>query len=107
MLEIKGTMNDLPINGVVEPDFLEYLKKTFRKWNQYHEEGVSLGGREIASLSNVVMGARLNSRYGFEVSTNRGMDEDGEEQYSLTIYRNQEEKEKNKQLYHFETKIHR
>ena len=39
-----------PINGVVEPDFLEYLKETFRKWQQYHEEGVALGSREIAKL---------------------------------------------------------
>ena len=53
-----------PINGVVEPDFLEYLKETFRKWQQYHKEGVTLGSREIAKLSNMVAGARLNSRLG-------------------------------------------
>ena len=63
-----------PINGVVEPDFLEYLKETFRKWQQYHEEGVTLGSREIAKLSNVVEGARINSRFGFEKFANRFTD---------------------------------
>ena len=59
-----------PINGVVEPDFLEYLKETFRKWQQYHEEG--------------------------------------QEWFSLMIYKNREEMEVDAQpLYHFTTRIHK
>lgn len=97
-----------PINGVVEPDFLEYLKETFRKWQQYHKEGVALGNREIAKLSNVVAGARLNSRFGFEKFANRFTDEEGQEWFSLLIYKNREEMEIDAEpLYLFATKIHR
>ena len=97
-----------PINGVVEPDFLEYLKETFRKWQQYHEEGVALGNREIAKLSNVVAGARLNSRFGFEKFAQRFTDDDGQEWFSLLIYKNQEELEIDAEpLYCFASRIHR
>jgi hypothetical protein len=97
-----------PINGVVEPDFLEYLKETFRKWQQYHEEGVTLGSREIAKLSNVVEGARINSRFGFEKFANRFTDEEGEEWFSLMIYKNREEMEIDAEpLYCFASRIHR
>lgn len=97
-----------PINGVVEPDFLEYLKETFRKWQQYHKEGVALGSREIAKLSNVVEGARINSRFGFEKFANRFTDEEGQEWFSLLIYKNREEMEIDAEpLYLFATKIHR
>lgn len=98
----------MPINGVVEPDFLEYLKKTFRKWKQYHEEGVTLGSREIAKLSNVVNGARLNSHFGFEKFTHRFTDGEGQEWFSLMIYKNREEMENDAEpLYHFAAQIHR
>ncbi len=97
-----------PINGVVEPDFLEYLKETFRKWQQYHKEGVALGSREIAKLSNVVDGARINSRFGFEKFANRFTDEEGQEWFSLMIYKNREEMEIDVEpLFHFATKIQR
>ena len=97
-----------PINGVVEPDFLEYLKETFRKWQQYHEEGVALGNREIAKLSNVVAGARLNSRFGFEKLARRFTDEEGEEWFCLMIYKNREELEIDADpLYCFASRIHR
>ena len=97
-----------PINGVVEPDFLEYLKETFRKWQQYHEEGVTLGSREIAKLSNVVEGARINSRFGFEKFAHHFTDEEGEEWFSLMIYKNREEMEIDAEpLYCFASRIHR
>lgn len=96
-----------PINGVVEPDFLEYLKETFKKWQQYHKEGVTLGSREIAKLSNIVDGARLNARFGFEKFTHRFTDNEGQEWFSLMIYKNREEMELDAEpLYHFTTKIH-
>ena len=97
-----------PINGVVEPDFLEYLKETFKKWQQYHSEGVELGGREIAKLSNMVDGARMNSRFGFEKFTHYFTDKEGQELFSLMIYKNREEMEIDAEpLFHFTTKIHR
>ncbi len=97
-----------PINGVVEPDFLEYLKETFRKWQQYYREGVTLGSREIAMLSNVVTGAKMNARFGFEKYAQHFMDEDGQEWFSLMIYRNREELEIDTEpLYCFATKIYK
>ena len=106
--EEKNYKSYTPINGVVEPDFLEYLKETFRKWQQYHEEGVTLGSREIAKLSNVVEGARINSRFGFEKFAHRFTDEEGEEWFSLMIYKNREEMEIDAEpLYCFASRIYR
>jgi hypothetical protein len=100
--------NYAPINGVVEPDFLEYLKETFKKWQQYHSEGVALGGREIAKLSNMVDGARMNSRFGFEKFTHHFTDKEGQEWFSLMIYKNREEMEIDAEpLFYFTTKINR
>lgn len=61
-----------PLNGIMEPDFLEYLDKTFKRWQQLADQGVTLGSREIAKLTDTVYGARLNARYGFEAITHRG-----------------------------------
>ena len=48
MEAVKG---NAPINGVVEPDFLEYLEKQFKRWQQLAENGVALGSREVAKLT--------------------------------------------------------
>ena len=95
-----------PISGIVEPDFLEHIKMTFRRWQQYHEEGVPLGSREIAKLSNMLEGARMNSRFGFAESVQRFTDEDGEEWIHLLIYPNGDEMKAGAEpLYHFGTRI--
>lgn len=99
--------NMIPTNGIVEPDFLEYLTKTFKHWQQLHTEGVTLGGREIAKLTATVQGAKLNARFGFEAVTNRGTDDEGQERFTLMIYKNREAEEAGKPLYHFSTQIHR
>lgn len=96
-----------PINGVVEPDFLEYLKKTFQGYQQYFEEGVTLGTREIAKLQERVMGAKLNSRFGFEVVAHRGLDDEDQDRFTLMIYKNREAVENDPPLYHFTTPIYR
>ena len=96
-----------PINGVVEPDFLEYLKKTFQGWQQYFKEGVTLGSREIAKLTDTVYGAKLNARYGFEAVARREPDEEGQDRFTLMIYKNREAVENDPPLYHFTTPIHR
>lgn len=99
--------NYQPVNGVVEPDFLEYLKETFRKWQQYHKEGVALGSREVARLSNVVAGAKMNSRFGFESFIMRFPDEEGQKWFSLMIYKNREEMKAGADpIYCFAAKIH-
>ncbi|MBQ6994987.1 MAG: hypothetical protein IJN64_10945 [Lachnospiraceae bacterium] len=96
-----------PINGVVEPDFLEYLKKTFQKWQQNFEERVTTGTREIAKLQERVMGAKLNSRYGFEAIARRDLDDEGQDCFTLMIYKNREAVVSEPPLYHFTVKIYR
>lgn len=96
-----------PLNGIVEPDFLEYLDKTFKRWQQLADQGVTLGSREIAKLTDTIYGARLNARYGFEVITNRGPDEEGQEHFTVMFYRNREVAETEKPLYTFSTPIYR
>lgn len=97
-----------PVSGIVEPDFLEHLKETFRRWQQYHREGVPLGCREIGRLSSVVDGARLNSHSGFEKSVQRFTDEGGQEWISLLIYRSRDEmKAEAEPLYRFAVRIHK
>ena len=96
-----------PLNGIVEPDFLEYLDKTFKRWQQLAAQGVTLGSREIAKLTETVYGAKLNARYGFEAVTRREPDEEGQDRFTLMIYKNREAVENDPPLYHFTTPIHR
>lgn len=96
----------MPTNGVIEPDFLEYLARTFDRWGKLPTEKVTLGTREISKFQDVLMGAKLNARFGFETATHRGIsDEDGKEHYTLLIYKNQKEKEAGNVLYSFDTEI--
>lgn len=96
-----------PLNGIVEPDFLEYLDKTFKRWQQLADQGVTLGRREIAKLTDTVYGAKLNARYGFEAVARREPDEEGQDRFTLMIYKNREAVENDPPLYHFTTPIHR
>lgn len=96
-----------PLNGIVEPDFLEYLDKTFKRWQQLAAQGVTLGSREIAKLTDTVYGAKLNARYGFEAVARREPDEEGQDRFTLMIYKNREAVENDPPLYHFTTPIHR
>ena len=96
-----------PLNGIVEPDFLEYLDKTFKRWQQLADRGVTLGSREIAKLTDTVYGAKLNARYGFEAVARRELDEEGQDRFTLMIYKNREAVENDPPLYHFTTPIHR
>lgn len=96
-----------PLNGIVEPDFLEYLDKTFKRWQQLATQGVTLGSREIAKLTDTVYGAKLNARYGFEAVARRELDEEGQDRFTLMIYKNREAVENDPPLYHFTTPIHR
>ena len=91
--------------GIVEPDFLEYLKKTFKRWEELHEKGVSVGSREISKFSATVQGAKLNARLGFETASQRWTDKEGQEHFTFMIYKNREAMEIENPLYHFETKI--
>lgn len=103
-----GKATWIPTNGVIEPDFLEYLTRTFDRWQKLNAEKVTLGTREIAKFQDILMGAKLNARYGFEAVPHRGIsDEDGKEHYTLLIYKNRETMEARKQLYSFDTEIYR
>ncbi|MDE6435681.1 MAG: hypothetical protein K2L07_15815 [Lachnospiraceae bacterium] len=95
------------IHDVLEPDFLEYLVQTFDRWQKLNDEKVTLGTREIAKFQDVLMGAKLNARYGFEAVHHRGIsDEDSKEHYTLLIYKNREAMESEKPLYSFDTIIY-
>ena len=104
---VNGHRSVTPLNGIVEPDFLEYLDKTFKRWQQLAAQGVTLGSREIAKLTDTVYGAKLNARYGFEAVTRREPDEEGQDRFTLMIYKNREAVENDPPLYHFTTPIHR
>lgn len=56
MEAVKG---NAPINGVVEPDFLEYLEKQFKRWQQLAENGVALGSREVAKLTDTYLRGKI------------------------------------------------
>lgn len=95
-----------PINGVVEPDFLKYLEDTFSRWNKLFDECVTLGMREISKFENVLIGANLNAHIGFEAYTHMGWDETtGRKHYTVLIFKNRREMEKEPPLYTFDTPI--
>ena len=96
-----------PFHGTMETDFLEYLDKTFKRWQQLADQGVTLGSREIAKLTDTVYGARLNARYGFEVTTHRGPDEEGQECFTIMFYKDKLAKKAERPLYTFGTPIYR
>lgn len=104
MEAVKG---NAPINGVVEPDFLEYLEKQFKRWQQLAENGVALGSREVAKLTDTIYGARLNARFGFEAVMHRGPDEEGQGHFTVLIYKNRDAAATEKPLYSFDTPIYR
>ena len=102
----KGEM--CPIKGRIEQNFLEYLVITFNRWQDLADEKVTLGTREIAKFENVVMGAKLNSCFGFETVIRREIsDKDNNDHYTLLIYKNQEMKEAKEPLFIFDTRIHK
>lgn len=96
----------IPINGVVEPDFLDYLNKKFKRWNNLYEQGNILGTREIVNFEATVQGAKLNAHFGFEPVSHRGRDAEGQECFTFSIYRNREAVKTGKPAYHFVTKIY-
>lgn len=53
------------------------------------------------------MGAKLNSRFGFEVVAHRGLDDEDQDRFTLMIYKNREAVENDPPLYHFTTPIYR
>lgn len=105
--KLEAVKGNAPINGVVEPDFLEYLEKQFKRWKQLAENGVALGSREVAKLTDTIYGARLNARFGFEAVMHRGPDEEGQEHFTVLIYKNRDAAATEKPLYSFDTPIYR
>lgn len=96
------------INGIIEPDFLQYLTQTFKDWKKLYEEKTALGTREIAKLQWIVYGAKCNAHIGFEVHSIRSFKEEtGQEHFSLWIFKNKEEMEAGKPLYTFDAPIYK
>ena len=61
----------------------------------------------LFKLTDTVYGAKLNARYGFEAVARREPDEEGQDRFTLMIYKNREAVENDPPLYHFTTPIHR
>lgn len=77
----------MPINNQIEPDFLEYIKETFKRWNILYIQGVTVGVRELNNFAFILKGASMNSHLGFKYKFNpRGMDEEGNPAIILKLY---------------------
>ena len=68
----------MPINNQIEPDFLEHIKSTFKRWRDLNTQGVTIGARELSNFAFTLKGASMNSHLGFKYNFNpRGTDADG------------------------------
>ena len=38
----------MPINNQIEPDFLEHIKSTFKRWRDLNTLGLTIGERELS-----------------------------------------------------------
>ena len=81
--------NMMPINNQIEPDFLEYIRKTFKHWEEVHGQRQAVGTRELNNFTFSLKGACMNSHLGFKYAFNpRGIDEDNNPAITLKIWTN-------------------
>jgi hypothetical protein len=79
----------LPINNQIEPDFLEYIKRTFKHWQDVNDQGQEVGVRELSNFAFTLKGAYMNSHFGFLYNFNpRGADADNNPAITLKIWTN-------------------
>ena len=77
----------MPINNQIEPDFLERIKSTFKRWRDLNTQGVTIGARELSNFAFTLKGASMNSHLGFKYNFNpRGTDTDGNPAITLKLY---------------------
>lgn len=77
----------MPINNQIEPDFLEHIKSTFKRWRDLNTQGVTIGARELSNFAFTLKGASMNSHLGFKYNFNpRGTDADGNPAITLKFY---------------------
>ena len=50
----------MPINNQIEPDFLEHIKSTFKRWRDLNTQGVTIGARELSNFAFTLKGASMN-----------------------------------------------
>ena len=60
----------MPINNQIEPDFLEHIKSTFKRWRDLNTQGVTIGARELSNFAFTLKGASMNSHLGFKYNFN-------------------------------------
>jgi len=76
-----------PINNQIEPDFLQFIKDTFKRWEEITAQGTAIGTRELSNFAFVLKGAAMNSHIGFVYNFNpRGESEAGALAIQLSIY---------------------
>lgn len=61
----------MPINNQIEPDFLEHIKSTFKRWRDLNTQGVTIGARELSNFAFTLKGASMNSHLGFAYNVQR------------------------------------
>lgn len=91
-MEEKAIKAMMPINNQIEPDFLEYIKRTFRRWRELNTQGVAVGTRQLNNFAFTLKGASMNSHLGFKYNFNpRGTDAEGNPAITLKIYTDAEQ----------------
>ena len=101
-------ITNAPINNQVEPDLLHHIEKQFKKWQQYADEKVTLGTREIGNFAMLLKGAALNSHLGFKYKYSNGEDEtDGKDYIKLEIFTDNEQYLNEKPHFTFKAEIYR
>jgi len=79
----------LPINNQIEPDFLEYIKRTFKHWQDVNDQGQEVGVRELSNFAFTLKGAYMNSHLGFyTISIPGESDADNNPAITLKIWTN-------------------
>ena len=96
------------INGVVEPDFLNYLQSTFKEWQRLAEQKTALGSRAISKANQIIEGARLNAHAGFTYHFRvKERETDGKEVIRLQIFTNCNKEVAGEPQYTFEAEIYK
>lgn len=50
----------MPINHQIEPDFLEHIKSTFKRWRDLNTQGVTIGARELSNFGAIARATLTN-----------------------------------------------
>ncbi len=96
----------LPINNQVEPDFLQFLKDTFKHYEELTAQGVEIGYRELNNFAFTLRGAAMNSHIGFKFKFDpRGTSKNGNIAITLKVFTDKNQEQTDAPHYYFECEI--